>query len=510
MKEWIVIHKIKALYDNGKGLSKRKIAAELGISRNSVSKYLRMEMSDISKQQEEIERTKVLDSYREYIVHLLQSYPDLSAVKIMRKLKEKYNNITVSDRTMRRYVECLRGTVNCKQKRYYQPVLDMVPGVQCQVDPGEMRGVIIGGTETTVYFVVFVLSYSRLMYVGLSVTPINTDILIRMHDAAFRYFGGCVEECVYDQTKMVVLHEEYRELTLNPRFYEYATYAGFTIRACEGYDPESKGKVEAGVKYVKQNGLYGENFANWAELEAYKEHWLETIANIRCHGTTGEAPHIRYVTLEKMHMRAYNTPSIVQQDGQLVKRKIDKTGLLSWQSNKYSVPMAYQGAIVGIQEQDNELIIYDLANHSEVARHSIATGKGKIIRNSNHYHDLNQLVSDLEAKIIEKLGNDSGSKLCILLKATSPWIYKDQMRGVIKILSSISTPLDKAIIYRLCQRKSLTATAIKDYLTAYVAKQNKINELQPINQDISHSQMCAQLACYKKVLRKEESDYAIH
>ncbi len=55
----------------------------------------------------------------------------------------------------------------------------------------------------------------------------------------------------------MVLHEQYRELDLNPAFAAYATAAGFRIYACEGYDPESKGKVEAGVKYVK-GAYFGE------------------------------------------------------------------------------------------------------------------------------------------------------------------------------------------------------------------------------------------------------------
>ncbi|GED22523.1 hypothetical protein HHA01_15000 [Halomonas halmophila] len=55
-----------------------------------------------------------------------------------------------------------RNTVASRQRRYYEPVLDMVPGVQCQVDPGELREVMIGGEPRTVYFVVFVLAYSRL------------------------------------------------------------------------------------------------------------------------------------------------------------------------------------------------------------------------------------------------------------------------------------------------------------------------------------------------------------
>ncbi|WP_245395075.1 DDE-type integrase/transposase/recombinase [methane-oxidizing endosymbiont of Gigantopelta aegis] len=110
---------------------------------------------------------------------------------------------------------------------------------------------LINGVETTVYFVVFVLSFSRLMHVSVSDKPIDTERFIQMHDAAFRYFGGVTAECVYDQTKLVVIEELYRELTVNARFNEYATHAGFRIHACEGYDPESKGKVEAGVKYVK-------------------------------------------------------------------------------------------------------------------------------------------------------------------------------------------------------------------------------------------------------------------
>jgi len=147
--------------------------------------------------------------------------------------------------------------------------------VQCQIDGGELRGVMIGGEERTVYLMVFVLSYSRLLYVAASPRPIDTAALIRLHDAAFRAFGGCPKECVYDQTRLVVLAEECRELILNARFARYATTAGFSIRACRGYDPESKVEAEAGVKYVKFNGLYGESFADWSALEAHLAQWLE-------------------------------------------------------------------------------------------------------------------------------------------------------------------------------------------------------------------------------------------
>ena len=288
MKEWIVIHKIKAMYDEGKGLSMRAIARELGISRNTVRKYLCMEEEVIQARKSQGERSKVLDQHREYIVHLLQSYPGLSAVKIRDKLLRKHPELSVSSRTVRRYVRRVKESISIKQKRYYEPVLDMEPGVQCQVDGGEFGGLQIGGKETRVYFVVFVLSYSRLMYVGVSREPVNTEKFIQMHDAAFRYFGGCPEECVYDQTKLVVIEERFRELKVNERFHAYATAAGFRVRACEGYDPESKGKVEAGVKYVKRNALYGESFRDWQEFESYLLDWLNERANKRVHSSTGK------------------------------------------------------------------------------------------------------------------------------------------------------------------------------------------------------------------------------
>jgi transposase len=186
MKERLVIHKIKSLYDSGNGLTERKIAKELGLSRNTVSKYLKMPEPVITEQLSETDRIKKPDEYRNYIIHLLQTYPGLSAVKVLRKLKAKVDQLDVSDRSVRRYIQALKDEISFKQPRYYEPVIDMMPGVQCQVDGGELRRVMIGGKETTVYFMVFVLIFSRLMQVSVSSQPIDTQTLIYQHDAAFR------------------------------------------------------------------------------------------------------------------------------------------------------------------------------------------------------------------------------------------------------------------------------------------------------------------------------------
>ncbi len=134
-----MIHQIKALHNKGNGLSARKIAKQLGLSRNTVSKYLNQSEPNIAADLSDTDRTKKLDTYRDYIIQLLQTYSGLSVVKVMRKLQAKVETLSVSDRSVRRYIQALKQEISFKQARYYEPVLDMVPGEQCQIDGGELK-----------------------------------------------------------------------------------------------------------------------------------------------------------------------------------------------------------------------------------------------------------------------------------------------------------------------------------------------------------------------------------
>lgn len=493
MKEWIMIHKVKSLYDNGQGLTQRAIAKKLKISRNTVRKYLSLNETDINKMQLDKSRIKSLDDYQSYIIHLLQTYPNLSSVKIARKLRGKIKDLEVSDRTIRRYVEQIKKDNPVKQERYYEPVLNMVPGQQCQIDPGELHNVIINGKKTKIYFVVFVLSYSRLMYVGASQYPINTEIMIKMHDAAFNYFGGCPQECVYDQGKAVVISEEFRELILNNEFSRYATYAGFNIRACEGYDPESKGKVEAGVKYVKDNGFYGETFTSFDDLNNYLHNWMNNVANQRLHASTKKIPQEHFAAEEKQYLKPYQV-SDYKYATNYTHRKTDKTGLISWSGNKYSVPLLYQNTYVGVKEEGQYLVVLDIKTGHEIARHPMSLLKGQTIKNRAHYRDINELTKNLEEKLASLLGEEVSVLLCRILKQTSPHIYKDQLRGALKVLQLFCDSIDKEIMMKLCQRPSLTVSFLRDYLQAYTSKKTTtIATINPLN-------------IYEKLVIKENQD----
>lgn len=463
MKEWVVIHKIKAMYDEGKGASIKEIRRSLNISKNTVRKYLRMDEQEIQESLESPERPKRLDCYRSFLLRLLENYPGLKTPKAFRKLKAKVPEIDVSERTLRRYLSKLKPLAAAAQQRYYEPVIDEVPGVQCQVDGGELRDVQIGGFSKTVYFLVFVLSYSRLMFVSLSLKPLDTDIFIQMHEEAFRYFDGIPEECVYDQTKLVVIKEMFREVTFNDRFYHYASQIGMDMRVCKGYDPESKGKVEAGVKYVKGDCLYGDCFTDFPDLQRHARCWLDDVANARIHGTTGEVPRVVYDNREQDKMKPFVA---IDMPAEQSTRKADKTGLISFRANKYSVPMAYQRSTVLVEVRADQLLIFNALESVEIARHTIVQGTGHIIKNTDHYRDVSVRIADYEMSINGLVGESAGRQLCQLIKQTSPNIYRDQLAGVLQIIRKLDH-VDERLIARVIDRPRLTATQLKEYVETF-------------------------------------------
>jgi len=475
MKEWIVIHKIKSLYDEGHGLSARAIAKELGISRSTVKRHINMNEESVSQAMEEAAtRQKCLDDHKDSIVRTLQVFPRISAVKVLRKLKSKDPELDISERSMRRYIGALKASGEVtKRIRHYEPVVDMLPGMQCQVDGGELRNFIIDGVEKILYFLVFVLSCSRLMYVSVSLRPINSEINIRMHDAAFRAFGGVPEECVYDQTKLVLIHEQYRELDLNERFAQYAATVGFRIHCCHAYDPESKGKVESGVKYVKENCLYGETFDALTSVEQHVANWLETVANVRTHGTTGRQPLEHYEQDERQHMKAYLAPVMTETKAEFSSRNVDKTGLISWHGNRYSVPMKHQRGTVYILEDKGELVIHDISGNS-IGRWLISAEKGKVFKNRNHYRDPTEQTSELEEKITNTLGEEIGRELCQRIQFANPRVYKDQLRGLHKELTRLGS-IETEIMTRLLAREAVSVLQMVSIVEAYRANPERLH-----------------------------------
>ena len=103
---------------------------------------------------------------------------------------------------------------------------------------------------------------------------------------------------------LVTLHDAAtREVTFNGRFLAFARYWGVRPRACAPYRARTKGKDERGVGYVKRNAIAGHRFGSWAAMEAHLAGWTREVADVRIHGTTGEAPLDRFARDEAATLR---------------------------------------------------------------------------------------------------------------------------------------------------------------------------------------------------------------
>ena len=112
---------------------------------------------------------------------------------------------------------------------------------------------------------------------------------------------------------------------------------GFRPRACAPYRARTKGKTENGVGYVKKNAIAGHSFPSWEAFEAHLDRWEREVANVRIHGTTGEAPIIRFARDEIHRLKPLGgQPSF----GSLreLTRVVGNDCAVEIDTNSYSVP----------------------------------------------------------------------------------------------------------------------------------------------------------------------------
>ena len=131
-------------------------------------------------------------------------------------------------------------------------------------------------------------------------------VLIDGLESAFARFGGVPAELLFDQMRAVVLSDDRAgggELVLNAEFLRFAAHWDFVPRSCRPYRAQTKGKVERPIRYLRENFFYGRAFVNDEDLNEQAARWLESTANVRRHGTTGERPADRFERDERAALR---------------------------------------------------------------------------------------------------------------------------------------------------------------------------------------------------------------
>ena len=298
------VMEIQILHRQGVGI--RAIARQVGVSRNTVRKYMRADKKP--RYAKRAVRGSRLDPYKPYIQErAAAACPQWIPAPVMER-ELRAMGYAGSLRLLQYYMAGMRPAIKA------DPVVrfETGPGVQMQVDWGVFRR----GRDALSAFVA-TLGWSRYTYVEF-VTDERFETLRRCHENAFAYFQGVPGEALYDNMKTVVQQRNAYGTGLHrfhPGLWEMAKRLGFRPRLCQPYRARTKGKVERFIRYLRysfyvplvaqlrQAGLVLD--VETANMEVLK--WLRDVANVRIHTVTEEQPAVRW-RQERAVLQAYTPP----------------------------------------------------------------------------------------------------------------------------------------------------------------------------------------------------------
>ena len=335
--------KIKVLHQQG--MSQRAIAKEMGISRNTVKKYLErdIEQPTYSKR---AKTGSILDPYKPFLhSRIAQAAPiHLSGEVLFREMKEL--GYTGSLSLLRQYLYEYRG------KSEPQPIVrfETEPGKQMQVDWGQLRG-----GKSPLHAFIAVLGYSRAMFVMIT-DNMRYETFEQCQRQAFEYFQGVPQQVWYDNMKTVVIERDaYGEgrHRWHKGFYQFCKDMGVIPKLCRPYRPQTKGKVERMVRYVRDNfyrPLATKLAASELTLDVATANqevlaWLDQTANQRTHDTTKEKPSER-LKQERAYLRSL--PPVHPPAPPVIKVEDVQTEI-SWETHPFHHPLSLYDQLEGVR-----------------------------------------------------------------------------------------------------------------------------------------------------------------
>ena len=372
------------------GHSERWIAKKLGIHRNTVKKYITNKKRPQYRKQKR--RESILSPYHQIICDWLDQ-DDFRATWIFDKLKEL--GFSGGYDTVRYFVRDVK-----KQKAQTAYIrFETEPGRQAQMDWADFKVVNPGGSSFFVYLFVLVLGFSRAMY-GWFVDRCTLEAFMDSHIGAFHYLGGVPAEILYDNMRHVITITKSGQRHFNLEFVDFAAHYGFSPQPCPPYSPWVKGKVERPIDYIRERFWRGYHFESIQKANADLRHWLDTVANLRIHGTHRLPVNQRF---EQEKPCLGPLPAGDYDTSIKVFRKVYKDCLVSYETNRYMLPHHSVGKRIMLKIKNGIIRFFD--DDRLLATYQQSEGRHQLVGNRLFYE---QLKADREQQK-RKYGRHKGA-----------------------------------------------------------------------------------------------------
>ncbi len=348
-EQFLELKQLKSL-----GVPTTRIAKKIGISVPSANKWLRLDAEAFDEYLRN--NTPYLEQYRAFILAILKICPQTQATNIMYRIRDQFPDFRCKKTTFFRYVKELRRETGYLKPERRQTSFreETPPGYEAQVDFGQFKMKDMYDRHVRVYFFCMVLSYSRMRFVYFSREPFCTKSAIEAHRYAFRFFGGRTQTILYDQDRVFVVSEHYGNIILVPEFEEFVRKSGFSVVLCNKSDPETKGKVESFVRYVKEGFLQGRLYAGIDSLNSAALEWLDS----ECNGATHDRP--RKAPRELFREESKHLTKVLIEETEVAIRAVSDKFAVMYQHSKYELPHSRvrQYEAIRIEEADGLLLFY--------------------------------------------------------------------------------------------------------------------------------------------------------
>lgn len=227
------------------------------------------------------------------------------------------------------------------------------------------------GKEVDTWFFVMTLCWSRHQYAEL-ITHQDVETWLRCHQNAFSWFGGVAKKIIIDNAKCAITHACYYDPKVQRSYEAFAQEYGFIISACPPYDPQKKGRVESGVKYVKGNFLPLKQFKNLQQANEELKKWVLTTAGIRKHGSTFKRPIEEFNTIEKTKLNPL--PTVLPEIAVWERVTLSRDCHIRYRYCSYSAPFDLYQEELWLKATPATITIYH--HHTCVAHHARLFEKG--------------------------------------------------------------------------------------------------------------------------------------
>jgi transposase len=354
---------------------KNTIADQLRIHYSTVERVLAQ--NGVAAEQLRV-RPSIADPFIDFIKVKLKDYPKLSATRLYYMVKDRgysggvdhFRDIVARYRPRPAVAASLR--------------LSTLPGEQAQVDWGHFGTTMIDGSQRKLYGFVMTLSWSRHIFLRFYVNQATANFQ-RGHIDAFEFFEDHVpRELLYDNLKSVVLERIGDAIRFNPEILELAGYYRFKPVPVEPREPEHKGRVERGIRFVRSSFWQAREWKNLDDLNEQALQWCRREAGERRWVQDEALTVLQAFELEKQKLlSAPETPLVVYDRREVT---VGKTPYAQFDCNAYSVPHEYVRRTVSVFATLETVKICD--GHKEIARHLRSFAKGKQIEEKAHLEEL--------------------------------------------------------------------------------------------------------------------------